>query len=263
MMIDGPAGNHPNYKPYPEHMIVEITPVPGHKEPNNEKNSLCLKRVKLLNLITNETVELTVSLIAVLIGSKPDLFFLQTNFDINNMDIKNCIKCIDEDEKRKIEDENQRQCFLKNHWHYIKAVFGQSIQSCKSRYLNYTEINGNTNTKCIVPDCNKRNVMNKIDTENVGLLDKCVCYTEDNSICQCQPTNPYSSGIGFGIDPKKPVDGRSNPIAIDKSTHELLNAPKGVYALGPLTADNFIRFIPGGALALVANIHKESKMTAE
>ncbi|XP_072948194.1 oxidative stress-induced growth inhibitor 1-like isoform X2 [Epargyreus clarus] len=265
MMIDGPTGNYQNYTPYPEHMIVEITPVPGSKDThiNEKETSLRLKRVKLLNLITNETVEITVCLIAVLIGSKPDLFFLQTNFNINNMDIKNCIKCIDEDEKRKIEDENQRQCFLKNHWHYIKAVLGQSIQSCKSRYLNYTEINGNTNTKCIVPDCNKRNGITKIgSSDNVGLLEKCECEEKSN-VCQCQPTNPYSSGIGFGIDPKKPVDGRSNPIAIDKSTHELLNAPKGMYALGPLTADNFIRFIPGGALALVAHIHKESKMTAE
>nr|XP_032523977.1 oxidative stress-induced growth inhibitor 1-like [Danaus plexippus plexippus] len=241
MMLDGPSGNHENYTPFPEHTIIEITPVsceePSLKLKNyTEDESLHPKKVKLLNLVTNQTVEITVSLIAVLIGSKPDLFFLHTDFNPRNIQVQDC-KC----EKK----QNQRQCFLKNHWHYIKSVLEQSIQICKSRYLS-AEINGNTDTGCTLPDCNKRkeySVVNKQITP----------------YCQCQPTNPYSGGIGYGADPSKPVDGRSNPIAIDRSTHELLNGPKGVYALGPLTADNFIRFIPGGALAIVAQIHKENK----
>ncbi|XP_061380457.1 oxidative stress-induced growth inhibitor 1-like [Danaus plexippus] len=241
MMLDGPSGNHENYTPFPEHTIIEITPVsceePSLKLKNyTEDESLHPKKVKLLNLVTNQTVEITVSLIAVLIGSKPDLFFLHTDFNPRNIQVQDC-KC----EKK----QTQRQCFLKNHWHYIKSVLEQSIQICKSRYLS-AEINGNMDTGCTLPDCNKRkeySVVNKQITP----------------YCQCQPTNPYSGGIGYGADPSKPVDGRSNPIAIDRSTHELLNGPKGVYALGPLTADNFIRFIPGGALAIVAQIHKENK----
>ncbi|CAH0717584.1 unnamed protein product, partial [Brenthis ino] len=227
MMMDGPTGNHPDYTPYPEHAVLDITPISPHETTPSPKlrdeiddETLTLKKVKLLNLITNETVEITVTLIAVLIGSKPDLFFLQTNFDISLN--QKCIKCL---EKR---NENQKQWFLQHHWHYLKTVLEQSIQTCKSKYLNY-ELNG-SETKCL-PDCNKEDA------------------------CDCD--NPYSDGIGFGVDPDRPVDGRSNPVAIDKSTHEVLNGPAGLYAMGPLTADNFMRFIPGGAMAIVSHIHKQ------
>ncbi|KAJ8710405.1 hypothetical protein PYW07_009771 [Mythimna separata] len=255
MMCDGPSGNHPNYTPYPEHTILEVTPEndPTHKlnADDIEDYALSLKRVKLLNLNTKEVTEIQVYLIGVFIGAKPDLFFLQTNF-LDCIDIKiDCAKCIDESKmtKRKIEE---KQCFLKNHWHYIKSMLGQSIQSCKSRYLNYSEINGNTDTKCVVPACNKRN-------NEKNSIDKCQIIPYPNEVkinCTCDVVNPYSSGLGFGIDPKKAVDGRANPIAIDRSSHEILNAPEGMYALGPLTADNFVRFIPGGALAIVSHMHQ-------
>ncbi|KAF9406776.1 hypothetical protein HW555_012965 [Spodoptera exigua] len=255
MMCDGPGGNHENYTPYPHHTIVEVTPVDPRHNDDIDDYALCLKRVKLLDLNTNEITEIQVYVIGVFIGSKPDLFFLQTNY-LDCIDIKiDCTKCIDESKptNRKMEE---KQCFLKNHWHYLKSMLGQSIQSCKSRYLNYSEINGNTDTKCVIPDCNKRNV-DKNERNNV--MDKCqiIPYTDEEKVkCTCEAVNPYSSGLGFGLDPKKPVDGRSNPIAIDKSSHEILNGPEGMYALGPLTADNFVRFIPGGALALVSHMHQ-------
>lgn len=251
MMCDGPSGSHPSYTPYPRHVLAAAAPLSPRKPPKMADDEDFPKSVKLLDIVTNETTELTVSIIAVLIGSKPDLFFLQTNFNLNCIDLNNCTKCTDESKhaaKRKIED---NRCFLKNHWHYFKTVLGQSIQSCKSRYLNYSEINGN-DTKCIVPDCNKR--MKECKCEVVPYSDP----LENKIKCQCQPSNPYSSGIGFGIDPKVGVDCRGNPVAIDKGTHEMLYSP-GLYALGPLTADNFVRFIPGGALAAVAHMHKERK----
>ncbi|XP_059055697.1 oxidative stress-induced growth inhibitor 1-like isoform X2 [Achroia grisella] len=253
MMCDRTSGDYVNYTSYPEHVIVDVTPeTTDSPETTDTEYDTRLKRVKLLNIVTNEVQEVTVSIITVLIGSKPDLFFLQTNFSFDCIDI-DCVKCRRRDEKRKID--NRRRSFLKEHWHYLKSILGQSIQICKSRF-NYSEINGNTDTKCMMPDCNK--------------IETCACNTEldnecdyegyKNSLeakfsCQCN-SNPYSNGIGFGIDPEKPVDGRTNPVAIDKSTHELLYAPKGIYALGPLTGDNFVRFIPGGALAIVTHIHK-------
>lgn len=262
MMCDGAEGNHNNYTSYPNHNIMDIT----NESPSNklttddiEDYALSLKRVKLLNLNTNEITELQVYAIGVFIGSKPDLFFLQTNYlNCIKMD---CEKCNDETKiaKRKIEE---KQCFLKNHWLYIKSMLGQSIQSCKSRYLNYTEINGNNDTKCDIQECNQRNG----NDENLDKTDKAydincklqiIPYTDDVK-CQCD-MNPYSSGIGFGMDAKKPVDGRNNPIAVDKSTNEILNAPPGMYALGPLTADNFVRFIPGGALAIVSHLHRSKQ----
>ncbi|RVE53456.1 hypothetical protein evm_001826 [Chilo suppressalis] len=270
MMRDGSSEDYPDYKSYPEHMIVDITPLedittkPTPHDPEVDYETIRPKRVKLLNLVTNDTTEVTVSIIAVFIGSKPDLFFLQTNFNLNSIELEqDCIKCTDErNAKKKIEDE-RRQCFLRNHWHYIKSVLGQSIQSCKSRYLNYTEINGNTDTKCIVPDCNKRPEKTKCTCDEIKTDDCKYEIIPSENKCQCQLTNPYSNGIGFGMDPNKPVDGRSNPIAVDKSTHELLNSPKGIYALGPLTGDNFVRFIPGGALAIASHIHRKRKMSTD
>lgn len=67
-------------------------------------------------------------------------------------------------------------------------------------------------------------------------------------------------GIGLGVCPTKPIDCRNNPMAIDKVSHSVLNAPKGMYALGPLAGDNFVRFIPGGALAIVSHIWNEKKL---
>lgn len=61
--------------------------------------------------------------------------------------------------------------------------------------------------------------------------------------------------MGLGEDPTKPVDCKTNPIAVDKYTNEVSNAPtKGLYAMGPLVSDNFIRFIPGGALAITHSL---------
>lgn len=229
MMCDGASGNYENYTSYPHHVIVDITnhtsPPTPHKM--RDLDPVQFKKVKLLDILTNETTEVVVSMIGVFIGSKPDLFFLQTNFDLNCIDLKSC-SCI---QNKKIEEKQ----FFKNHWMYFKTVL-QSIQNCKSRYFS---------DKC-------------------SCEDNCQCSTSyseviENQIrCQCQPVSPLTNGIGFGVDGSKPVDSR-NPIAIDKSTHALLNAPKGVYALGPLTADNFVRFIPGGALALVAHIHRDNE----
>ncbi|KAJ0171274.1 hypothetical protein K1T71_012824 [Dendrolimus kikuchii] len=235
MMCDGPSGNHKNYTPYPEHIIVDVQTLSTDLT-DIEDYALTLKRVKLLNLVTNETTDLDVSLICVFIGSKPNLYFLQTNFNIN-YDMKMDCECVKPVFKRKIVE---KQCFLRNHWHYLKSVLEQSIQTCKSKYLNLTEINGNTESKCVNIDCNR--------------LDVISC---DETKIDCECSDPYTNGIGYGLDANKPVDSKSNPVAIDKSTHEMLNAPKGLYALGPLTADNFVRFIPGGALALVSHMHKD------
>lgn len=53
----------------------------------------------------------------------------------------------------------------------------------------------------------------------------------------------------------KPIDGRSNPIDVDDITYEVIKSPrKGLYAMGPLVGDNFVRFIVGGAFGIAANI---------
>ncbi|XP_070150606.1 oxidative stress-induced growth inhibitor 1 isoform X2 [Polyergus mexicanus] len=63
------------------------------------------------------------------------------------------------------------------------------------------------------------------------------------------------NGAGLGKLADKPIDSKSNPIEIDDFTYEVTKAPtKGLYALGPLTGNNFVRFVLGGALGILAHI---------
>lgn len=44
-------------------------------------------------------------------------------------------------------------------------------------------------------------------------------------------------------------------MEVDVFTYEVENAPrKGLYAVGPLAGDNFVRFILGGAYGVFADI---------
>lgn len=64
-----------------------------------------------------------------------------------------------------------------------------------------------------------------------------------------------SDGTGLGANPDLPIDCRSNPILIDLWSHKVVRVQHpGLYALGPLTGDNFVRFILGGSLAVASGV---------
>lgn len=67
-----------------------------------------------------------------------------------------------------------------------------------------------------------------------------------------------ANGLGIGENPNKPIDCKTNPIAVNKYTNHILNVSDGLYAMGPLVGDNFVRFIPGGALAITSALNKEN-----
>lgn len=54
---------------------------------------------------------------------------------------------------------------------------------------------------------------------------------------------------------RAPIDFRKNPIAVDPYTFESRAHP-GLYAIGPLCGDNFVRFVTGGALAASSSLQK-------
>lgn len=65
--------------------------------------------------------------------------------------------------------------------------------------------------------------------------------------------------LQLGEDPLKPIDCKTNPIAVNKYTNEVLRTGRrGMYAMGPLVGDNFVRFIAGGALAITSALHREN-----
>jgi len=57
----------------------------------------------------------------------------------------------------------------------------------------------------------------------------------------------------IGIHTGMPIDCKRNPVDIDISTHESVREP-GLFALGPLVGENFVRFLQGGALAITNHI---------
>lgn len=66
----------------------------------------------------------------------------------------------------------------------------------------------------------------------------------------------------LAVDTSLEVDVKTNPMDVDLVTYET-QQESGMYAIGPLVGDNFVRFILGGALAitsgLVAKLKKEKK----
>ena len=64
----------------------------------------------------------------------------------------------------------------------------------------------------------------------------------------------------LGIKKGETINPRSNPIRIDSLTHQTVVSP-GLYAMGPIVGDNFVRFVQGGALAITNHLwtgHQQS-----
>ena len=64
-------------------------------------------------------------------------------------------------------------------------------------------------------------------------------------------------GCNLGIVLDKPIS-RNNLVDIDLFSHESVRQT-GIYAMGPLVGDNFVRFLQGGALAITNHILKQKR----
>ncbi|KAF2905005.1 hypothetical protein ILUMI_01173 [Ignelater luminosus] len=60
----------------------------------------------------------------------------------------------------------------------------------------------------------------------------------------------------LGVNKNLPIDSKTNNVDINKLTHSV-NGFDGLYAMGPLAGDNFVRFIPGGALAIISDLYRK------
>ncbi|XP_033126071.1 oxidative stress-induced growth inhibitor 1-like [Anneissia japonica] len=61
------------------------------------------------------------------------------------------------------------------------------------------------------------------------------------------------NGKSYSVHTNSPVTCKGNPIHVDPYTMES-NMEPGLYAIGPLVGDNFVRFLQGGALAVASNL---------
>ncbi|XP_004584114.2 oxidative stress-induced growth inhibitor 1 [Ochotona princeps] len=64
------------------------------------------------------------------------------------------------------------------------------------------------------------------------------------------------AGATLAMDPEQPLSARRNPIEVDPFTYQSTQQ-EGLYALGPLAGDNFVRFVQGGALAAASSLIKK------
>ncbi len=63
-------------------------------------------------------------------------------------------------------------------------------------------------------------------------------------------------GRPLALDSEEPISCRRNPLDVDPYTYECVKEP-GVYAMGPLVGENFVRFLKGGALAIACDIARK------
>lgn len=103
---------------------------------------------------------------------------------------------------------------------------------------------------------------------NISAGDKTVTITSKDGVQTCykvsfvviligsRPNLSFLPGeSSLGVNPSYPVDAKQNPIDINRLSHGV-NGHEGLYAIGPLAGDHFVRFIPGGALAVVSDLYK-------
>ncbi|XP_006739850.1 oxidative stress-induced growth inhibitor 1 isoform X1 [Leptonychotes weddellii] len=67
------------------------------------------------------------------------------------------------------------------------------------------------------------------------------------------------AGANLAMDPDQPLSAKRNPIDVDPFTYQSTHQ-EGLYAVGPLVGDNFVRFVQGGALAVASSLlRKEAR----
>ncbi|XP_055354298.1 oxidative stress-induced growth inhibitor 2-like [Paramacrobiotus metropolitanus] len=88
---------------------------------------------------------------------------------------------------------------------------------------------------------------------------KKICLNKIEFVAVLVGSSPQLSYLNSDISRKLPIkagmplDSKRNPVAIDQLTHESIYQP-GLFALGPLCGDNYVRFIPGGCVAAARSL---------
>ncbi|XP_040170196.1 oxidative stress-induced growth inhibitor 2-like [Anopheles arabiensis] len=228
---------HDLYTPLPEHTLVDLAGA---------------GRVTVQHLKTGERRVLDVSYCAILIGSRPDLRFIATLTKPAAGGDGNA--CPDSE----MEDDFGRPPVQPlTMWTFTE----QLLTSCLGRKLYWL--------KHMCAKCKHINLTDKPRHQHHKQLQQqqqhynapALSAGGGQNVHQLGASNlSAASGLGLGEDPTKPIDCKNNPIEVDKYTNAVLRtAHPGLYAMGPLVGDNFVRFIPGGALCITTALHKHTE----
>lgn len=221
-MMKEPNQRYNCYTPVSEHTIIKLT-----------TDAFNCHLVTVKNLKTLETTTYEVSYCAILIGARPNLSFIS---GLNKQPVR---KIIPHKYTYFHAEQYQNQMTRKLVW--LKNL----CEKCKK--FNICDWNRRFTS---IENCQRlcgHNNNNKI-CEGKTCIDD-----ELSRICQHDET-----GISFGLEPSKPIDNKNNRIEVNHYSNEVQGMPKGLFAIGPLVGDNFVRFIPGGALAITSALHQEN-----
>lgn len=73
-----------------------------------------------------------------------------------------------------------------------------------------------------------------------------------------------NNGRPLAVNPDEPITCRRNPLEADPYTFEVVSAEgPGLYAMGPLVGENFVRFLKGGALAIASDLARRRREERE
>ncbi|XP_041782482.1 oxidative stress-induced growth inhibitor 2-like [Anopheles merus] len=231
---------HDLYTPLPEHTLVDLAGA---------------GRVTVQHLKTGERRVLDVSYCAILIGSRPDLRFIATLTKPAAGGDGNASPDSETEDDQVAPD----RCFGRppvqplTMWTFTE----QLLTSCLGRKLYWLK---HMCAKCKhinLTDKPRHHQHHKQQQQHYNAP----ALSAGGGHCQLGASNlSAASGLGLGEDPTKPIDCKNNPIEVDKYTNAVLRtALPGLYAMGPLVGDNFVRFIPGGALCITAALHKHTE----
>lgn len=210
---------HDFYQALPESTLKEI-------KSTNGKHFVTIQSLR-----SEECQTFEVSFCAILIGSRPDMSLLHSINSSPSPKQHQLVASVNENTAENI---------------VIRTLRRLKIFCEKCRHLNlcFGIKNRNIIINSLIDDANNK-------TFSLQKTCQCELSATDKKL-RCD-----DSGVGFGEDQNKPIDCKNNPLAVNKFTNELLHVP-GVYALGPLVGDNFVRFIAGGALSISSALFSDN-----
>ncbi|NWJ08261.1 OSGI1 inhibitor, partial [Crypturellus undulatus] len=146
---------------------------------------------------------------------------------------------------------NQLPKMMYPEYHKVHQMMKEQTAACSGPYESYISLpehhvlSFGKDKKCILQD---KNGYQKVYKISMALV-----LTGSNPNLSFLPNN----GIDLAMDCDQPVNPKRNPIDVDPFTYECTQE-KGLYALGPLAGDNFVRFVQGGALAVASALLKKA-----